>query len=328
MVTSAIDTTEWQALVERSSNASYFQTPECYALYASVGFMKPFVFGVHEAGKLMGVMCGYIVAEGGWAKRYFSKRAIVPGGLLLDDTIQEESVQLLLNESIEALSSEAIYIEIRNYADYSQVRMAIESAGFEYSKHLNIQVAINSVEASRNSLNATKQRQLNASERAGVSWEESSSVDDVRAFYLCLNKLYKTKVRKPLFPYAFFEQVLAHENIHLLVVKHENTVIGGMVCAVMPNKCVYEWFVCGDDDTYKKMYPSVMATWAGLALAAKLGIPRFDFMGAGKPDSDYGVREFKSKFGGELVEHGRFLYVCRPRLYAIGKWVMGKMVNN
>jgi serine/alanine adding enzyme len=48
-------------------------------------------------------------------------------------------------------------------------------------------------------------------------------------------------------------------------------------------------------------------------------------MGAGKPDEGYGVREFKSKFGGELVEHGRFLFVCNPRLYALGKYIVKKL---
>ena len=48
------------------------------------------------------------------------------------------------------------------------------------------------------------------------------------------------------------------------------------------------------------------------------GIEHFDFMGAGAPDKDYGVRDFKAKFGGELVEHGRFVYICKPWLYKLG----------
>jgi lipid II:glycine glycyltransferase (peptidoglycan interpeptide bridge formation enzyme) len=38
-------------------------------------------------------------------------------------------------------------------------------------------------------------------------------------------------------------------------------------------------------------------------------------MGAGKPDEDYGVRDFKAQFGGTLVEHGRFLKVNNPLIY-------------
>ena len=42
-------------------------------------------------------------------------------------------------------------------------------------------------------------------------------------------------------------------------------------------------------------------------------------MGAGKPEEGYGVRDFKSKVRGKLVEHGRFLCVLNPVLYNIGK---------
>jgi len=42
-------------------------------------------------------------------------------------------------------------------------------------------------------------------------------------------------------------------------------------------------------------------------------------MGAGKPDEDYGVREFKSKFGGELVNYGRFIRINNPFYYKLGE---------
>lgn len=92
-----------------------------------------------------------------------------------------------------------------------------------------------------------------------------------------------------------------------------------MACVILPGQCLYEWFVCGAENAAKEAYASVAATWAGIEYAATNAIPRFDFMGAGAPGSDYGVRNFKSKFGGQIEEHGRFLYICSPRLYAIGK---------
>ena len=63
-----------------------------------------------------------------------------------------------------------------------------------------------------------------------------------------------------------------------------------------------------------------MVNYAAICYAANHGFPRFDFMGAGKPDDGgYGVRDFKLKFGGELVEHGRFVHVCHPLLFGLGK---------
>ena len=103
------------------------------------------------------------------------------------------------------------------------------------------------------------------------------------------------------------------------MIRYQEEFIGGIVCPVFMNKVIYEWFVCGKDGVYKNIYPSVLATWAAMQFGAENNIPRFDFMGAGKPDEAYGVREFKSKFGGELVSHGRFLYVALPFFLKAGK---------
>lgn len=92
-----------------------------------------------------------------------------------------------------------------------------------------------------------------------------------------------------------------------------------MMCPILQGKAIYEWYVCGLDEEYKDLYPSVMATHAAIEYAKANCLPLFDFMGAGKPNVPYGVRDFKMEFGGELIEHGRFLCVRKPLLYQIGK---------
>jgi lipid II:glycine glycyltransferase (peptidoglycan interpeptide bridge formation enzyme) len=70
-----------------------------------------------------------------------------------------------------------------------------------------------------------------------------------------------------------------------------------------------------------------LATWAGILFAAENGFQYFDMMGAGKPNTNNGIRDFKAKFGGNLVEHGRFLYLCNKFLYNIGKFYIEKIVK-
>ena len=91
------------------------------------------------------------------------------------------------------------------------------------------------------------------------------------------------------------------------------------------NGTVYEWFECGLNAQYKEQYPSVMATYMGMCYAAEQGIGRYDMMGAGVPDVPYGVRDFKAEFGGQLVEHGRFVCVREPLLYKIGTMAVKMM---
>ena len=101
--------------------------------------------------------------------------------------------------------------------------------------------------------------------------------------------------------------------------EYQGKIIGGTVCVVLPNKAVYEWFVCGVDGVYEHIFPSSYATYLGIRYAAENGCQIFDMMGAGKPEEAYGVRDFKARFGGEQVEHGRYLYVRNPLLYKMGK---------
>jgi len=322
---SEIDLLQWADLVQGHSTASFFQTTECYHFYASLEFMKPFVFGVSEDDKLVGVMCGYLIADGNAAKRFFSRRAIVPGGLLLRTDISALAIQHLLECAINNLKRIAIYIEIRNYSDYAVYRPAIQLSGFIYMSHLNIHVATPDVKTTMSGMHISRRRQLKMAQRLGVTWSETTDATDIRAFYACLLHVYTTKVKTSLFPIEFFEKLVGLPNGKLLVVKQDEKVIGGMACVILPDNTLYEWFVCGDEKVEKGYYPSVMATWAGMECAVLNNIPHFDFMGAGKPDEGYGVREFKSKFGGELVEHGRFLYVCKPRLFKLGKWMVERM---
>ena len=83
---------------------------------------------------------------------------------------------------------------------------------------------------------------------------------------------------------------------------------------------MYEWYVCGEDVVYDGIYTSSYDTYAGLRYAAEHNLPLFDMMGVGIPDEPNGVRDFKARFGGEMVEHGRFLALIHPVLYRLGKW--------
>jgi len=321
---SEINIAQWQKLLEESSTATFFQTKECYDFYASLSFLTPFVFGVSENNQLVGVICGYIISEGNNLKRFFSRRAIVPGGALLSPEISAEVLKALFETITQILSKKAIYIELRNFNDYTSFQSTIESTGFKYQTHYDIKVETDNEEFLLQELSESKRRQLKSSLNAGVSWEVSSKQGDVEAFYKILKHLYQTKVKKPLFPLEFFEKLVGQSFGKLLVVKYRSQVIGGMACVILENKTLYEWFVCGEERDEKEIYSSVVATWAGIEYAAKNKIPGFDFMGAGSPDQDYGVREFKMKFGGKLVEHGRFLYICKPLMYYIGKF----FINN
>ena len=68
---------------------------------------------------------------------------------------------------------------------------------------------------------------------------------------------------------------------------------------------------------HNSLFPSVTVTWAPLEWGADNNYNYFDFMGAGKPDEYYGVREFKEKFGGKLVNYGRFMAIHKKMQFKL-----------
>ena len=162
--------------------------------------------------------------------------------------------------------------------------------------------------------------------RDGAKIIYTPTIDQVRAFYTILQDLYQTKVKTPLWSWEFFERLYYIENnAKYILVELDGKIVGGTVCVCLPGKAVYEWYACGLDNCRDDIRPLSVAIWGEMQYAAENGYPLFDFMGAGKPDEPYGVRDFKAEFGGELVEHGRFLCIRKPLLYKIGtfgvKWL-------
>jgi lipid II:glycine glycyltransferase (peptidoglycan interpeptide bridge formation enzyme) len=69
------------------------------------------------------------------------------------------------------------------------------------------------------------------------------------------------------------------------------------------------------DRAYSSYNPNELIMWHILRWGAENNYRLYDFGGAGKPDEDYGVRDFKAKFGGDLVNYGRNKYIASPSLY-------------
>lgn len=331
-----INPQQWQALIDRSPYVTWFQTPEAYEFYAAnPEEMIPFAFGVlasigdNAGDRLVGVCVGYITKEKSALKQYFTRRAIIIGGPLLAEDATPEEIAALLNAvkhlpyrliaSSPYCLTKPIYIETRNFHDYSKWRNIFEANGFAYQPHLNFQVDTTSLELAQSNIGKHRWRYIRLSMRDGAKIIDNPTIEQVRTFYTILQDLYLMKVRTPLWSWEFFERLYHTEHARYILVELDGQIVGGTACVCLPGKAVYEWYACGLDNCRDDIRPLSVAIWGEMQYAAENGYPLFDFMGAGTPDLPYGVRDFKAEFGGELVEHGRFLCVRKPLLYWIGK---------
>lgn len=314
---SEIDRVQWEALITTNEFASPFQSYSFYDFFNSVDHLSATAYAVEDHGILTALCLVTFQKEKG-LKGYFSRRAIIYGGPLVS-IAQPEALAFLLKNINLSLRNKVIYTETRNFYDYTALKSVFTASGWEFEPYLNYHLDCRSEETAMAGLNTNRKRQIKKAQKNGALIEEAKNLEEVKAFYEILKNLYDTKIKKPLFDFEFFKIFYEQGIGKILLVKKETTVIGGIVCPVLKDRAIYEYYICGLDDEYKDLGPSVMATYAAIEYGFKNGLKRFDFMGAGKPSEDYGVRDFKAKFGGKLVEHGRFIKINNKALYLLGK---------
>lgn len=309
-----VDRNKWEAYLANNEFNTPFQSPVFFDLINSIEGFKAKIFAVENDSKIIALCIVTVQKEKGW-KGYFSKRGIIYGGPLADNS---EALKILL-KAVAVEMKNLIYIETRNLNDYSGFKDVFQSKGWKYEPYLNYHLDCSSEEIAWANFNNNRKRQIKKAIKNGVTIEIAKNEIEVKDYYIILEDLYLKKIKKPLFSLEFFLKFF-HSNVgKILLVKYQEKIIGGIVCPILEKEIIYELYICGLDQEYKDNSPSVMATFAAIEYGYRNGFKKFDFMGAGKPNEDYGVRDFKDKFGGKLVEHGRFVKINNETLYSIGK---------
>ncbi len=321
MITKNLSTQEidaWNEFVLKHPNGNFFQSYDYFRLMNSVSSFNADVIFTKSDDEITGLLTYVEQKEGGSLIGFFSNRCIIYGGPIIGLKVAEQSgLDELLNILLK--KTKAIYIEFRNLHDQKDIKDTCRSNGYKYRPHVNYVVTIPSDrEKAFHLLNSSKRRQVRKSLKEGVKIIEADSVKQVLVFYHILKHHYRNYVRKPLPPWEMFEAFFKLKNLgKFFLVSYQDEILGGIMCPIY-KETIYEWYISTVDHKYKNIYPSVLATWAPMQYAVKNKLRYFDFLGAGQPNEEYGVRDFKSKFGGELVEYGRYLKICKPFLYKMG----------
>jgi lipid II:glycine glycyltransferase (peptidoglycan interpeptide bridge formation enzyme) len=98
----------------------------------------------------------------------------------------------------------------------------------------------------------------------------------------------------------------------------DDKLIASRFC-MMNQHILYDWYA-GHREDFNPYYPNDFIIHHIFEWAQKKGVSTFDFGGAGNNTTEYGVREFKLKFGGQLTEYGRNEIVFNPLKYSLGKF--------
>jgi len=300
----------WDDFIKSNPRANAFQNSLFHDFYKATTEFRPYycIAEDNRTKKIIGGFLFVIQRKGKYFPENLFLRSLLIGGPLIPSK-GEKVLDGLLKTYNDFIKNKVIYSEIRNLYSWSHHVDVFLKNGFKYEAHLNYQISM-AKEDVFETFSKSKKRQIKVAQRNGVQIVENPDLNQIHDFYKILRRLYRKRINKPLPDWSFFkgfqENIVEKEAGKYLLVQYNDQIIGGIMLPFFKNKVVYEWYVAGLDRDFKKAYPSIMATWAGIKYAKDHGYTSFDFMGAGVPSQAYGVREFKSKFSGQLLNFGRF----------------------
>lgn len=319
-----IDLSNQAALVNEflvdKPEANIFQSPEYAQLQVSVSNQKPFCFGVQRDEELLGLVSGIIITNYSWPVSLLTSRAIISGGPVLKDP-NSLVLGFLLEHLAKALGKQVIFTQIRNLKEWSAFKPTFEQYGFSYVPHLDILIDLEQPEVKLLSrISKNKRKNVRKTLNKGCTFEvitDKTVYQDAIALVLDTYKRAKVPSPDPSLLQVAFDQLRKDKKFVAFGIFHEGLLIGTRM-ELLYNGLVYDWYA-GSHHQYTNKYPNDFLIYHLLLWAKGEGYHTFDFGGAGKPGIPYGVRDYKMKFGGELVEYGRFDKVHNTYLYALGK---------
>jgi len=320
-----LDGIQWRRFVDQHPQSNIFHTPEMYEVFKQTKGHRPTLWAAVDSGNYpLALLLPVEISLFDGLLQKLTTRAVVYGGVLAAPSADgKQALQDLLQTYIQNSENYVIFTEVRNLSDTRVERSVLIDCGFSYEDHLNFLVDLNhSPEAVLQGIGKRTRKKIRSSLRKGeLIIEEIKQDDQVKLCYDLLEKTY-ARAKVPLADYSLFEAAFdaLHSKgmIKFLLAYVGDVCVGTSVELLFKDK-IYGWYG-GSDRRYSKYYPNEMLMWHILNWGAQNRYNVYDFGGAGKPGEEYGVRNFKAKFGGNLVNFGRFVYVHAPNQLILSKF--------
>ena len=313
----------WRDFVDDNPLGNIFHTPEMFQVFARAKGYQPTRWAAIDGNRrpLALMLPAQVTLVGGLLRR-FTTRAITYGSVLCTpDSKGQEALKILLQAYRQEVG-DALFTELRNLSDLSHLQPMLNDIGFIYEDHLNYLVDLDRPpEAILQGVGRRTRKNLRrVLRRDEVIVEAVERREQVALCYELLERTYTAAgvplANRSLFE-AAFDVLYPRGMVKFLLARVGDTYVAGSVELIYKHT-IYGWYG-GMDRAYSNYMPNELLLWHIFRWGAENGYQVYDFGGAGKPDEEYGVRDFKAKFGGELVCYGRNTFVHAPGMLAISR---------
>lgn len=319
-----LDERLWRHFVDTHPQGNIFHTPEMFQVFSRAKGYEPTLWATidGEGRPLALLLPVYVTLMDGLFHR-LTTRAIVYGSVLcVSEPTGHEALVALLAAYKKESKHAALFTELRNLCGLEDLQPQLNACGFVYEDHLDYLIDLNrSPEEVMQSIGRRTRKNLRRALRKGqVVIQEVDQPEQVALCYELLERTYAAS-KVPLADRSLFEAAFSvlypRGMIKFLLARVDDVYAAGSVELVYRD-VIYGWYG-GMDRAYSRYMPNEVLMWYLFEWGASNGYKVYDFGGAGTPDEEYGVRDFKAKFGGDLVCYGRNTWVHVPFLFHLSQ---------
>lgn len=316
-----IDKEEWDSFVKNHPFGNVFQTRYMYDVYTNTAYSKPIVLCCYNDQKIVGVLVAVIQTEFTNFFRYFTSRSIIFGGpLVLEESSNIYSMLISFYDEL-IKKHHILYTQVRNSFSSECLKNVFMNFGYFYEDHLNIIIDIaKSPEDVFQSIKQDRRWEIRKGYKSGILVEEVSTSEQLAIFYSFIKTVYnRIQMPAPKFSLIIstFNNLVLKGMGKFYLIKHNEIYIASH-SILLYEDTVTCWYG-GLDREYRKLFPYEILIWESIKWGSENNYKYFDFQGAGKPNKDYGVRDFKLRFGGNLVSLGRYEKIHNKLFFLISK---------
>ncbi len=322
-ITHEPDATQWRRFIDQHPQANIFHTPEMVQVFDQAdGFHPQLWAAVRENGQILALFTPVQVTLTDIIHSLTTRNISYGSVLSLPDDGGLQALSLLLKNYIAENKRTCLFTELRNVSDLSIFQPVLCQQGFTYADHLNYLIDLKgSVEDVFQRIGARTRKNIrHGLNRGEVSIQEATTADQLNTCYNLISRTYQA-ARVPLASQSLFDaafHILHPKNMIRFTLAYVGQTAVAVSIELLYKDIMYGWFG-GMERAFSRYVPNELLMWHVLKWGVENGFSLYDFGGAGDPHVEYGVRDFKAKFGGNLVCYGRNTYVHRPALLWLSK---------
>ena len=321
-ITDSVPENEWRRFVDGHPEGNIFHTPEMFQVFSRAKKHRPAVWAAVADGQMLALFLPVRITLFGGLLSALTTRDIVYGSVLcVPGREGQDAAQTLLRTYVGETKG-VLFTELRNVSDLTFLQPVLEQCGFRYEEQLNYLIDLNRPpdEVLQSFGQRTRKRIRHGLREGTVTMEEIDRRERVALCYELLRQSYNA-AQVPLADLSLFEaafDLLYPKGMIKFLLAWVGDKCAAGSAELVYKDMIYGWYA-GVDRSFSTLAPGELLMWHILQWGAANGYRVYDFGGAGRSNQKYGVRDFKSKFGGDLVSYGRNIRVHLPLALQLSK---------